>query len=57
MEEVSRTATRPVPGRSARELQAAVESFLKASKQPALLEPGEEILAISGANFVLEASD
>ncbi len=54
---MSRTATRPVPGRSARELQAAVESFLKASKQPALLEPGEEIFALTAANFILDASD
>jgi hypothetical protein len=53
--EVSRTATRPFPGRSAWKLQAEVESFLKASEQPALLELGEEIFAISVANFILDA--
>ena len=51
---MSKTATRRVPGRSAEELQAAVERFLKASQQPALLEPGERIIPITGANFVLE---
>ncbi len=54
---VNWTATGPVPGRSARDIQAAVERFLKASKQPALLEPGEEILPISAANFILDARD
>jgi hypothetical protein len=54
---VSKTATRRAPGRGAAELQAAIERFLKASKQPALLEPGEEIIAITGANFAIEARD
>ena len=51
---MNRTAIRRAPGRSAGELQAAIESFLKASKQPALLEPGEEILAIAGENLTLD---
>jgi len=51
---VSKTAARRVPGRSAEELQAAVERFLKASKQPALLEPGEEMIPLAGGNFALE---
>ena len=51
---MNKTAIRRAPGRSARELQAAIESFLKASKQPALLEPGEEILAIAGQNLTLD---
>ena len=51
---MSKTATRRVPGRSAEELEAAVERFLKASQQPALLEPGEEIIPLSGGNFALE---
>jgi hypothetical protein len=51
---VSKTATRRVPGRSAEELQAAVERFLKASRKPALLEPGEPIIPITGANFLVE---
>jgi hypothetical protein len=52
---VSKTATRRAPGRSAEELQAAVERFLKASQKPALLEPGEEMMPLSGGNFVIEA--
>jgi len=51
---VSKTATRRAPGRSAEELQAAVERFLKASRQPALLEPGEPIIPLTGANFSLD---
>jgi hypothetical protein len=51
---VSKTATRRAPGRSADELQAAVERFLKASRKPALLEPGEPIIAITGTNFLVE---
>jgi len=51
---VSKTATRRAPGRSAEELQAAVERFLKASRQPALLEPGEPIIPLTGANLSLE---
>jgi hypothetical protein len=41
-------------GRSAAGLQAAIERFLKASRQPALLEPGEDVLPLAGGNFVLE---
>ena len=52
-----KTAIRRTPGRSAGELQAAVESFLRASRQPALLEPGEELIAITGANFTLDVRD
>lgn len=55
--DVSKTATRRAPGRSAAEFQAAVESFLKASKQPALLEPGEEMIPISGRNFTFDVRD
>ena len=51
---MSKTATRRAPGRSAAELQAAVERFLKASRKPALLEPGEPIIAITGTNFSLD---
>jgi len=51
---VSKTATRRASGRSAEELQAAVERFLKASQKPALLEPGEEMIPLAG-NFVVEA--
>ena len=41
-------------GRSAADAQAAIERFLKACRQPALLEPGEELLPLSAGNFVLE---
>src|SRR5437868_15326376 len=41
-------------GRSAAGAQAAIERFLKASRQPAVLEPGEEILPLTAGNFVLE---
>jgi hypothetical protein len=39
---------------SAEENRAAIEAFLKNAKQPALLEPGEELLAITPDNFSLE---
>ncbi len=38
----------------AAELRAAIEEFLKSAREPALLEPGEELLPLSGDNFVLE---
>jgi hypothetical protein len=41
-------------GRSAG-AQAAIERFLKASGQPALLEPGEDVMPLDSGNFVLEA--
>ena len=46
-------AADPAGSRSAADAQAAIESFLKASRQPALMEPGEEILPL-GDNFALE---
>jgi hypothetical protein len=41
-------------GRCAGEARAAIEEFLARSREPALLEPGEELLPISAENFVLE---
>ena len=41
-------------GRSAEETRAVIEAFLKSCKQPALLEPGEELFAITGENFSLD---
>ena len=38
-------------GRSAAGAQAAIERFLKASRQPAVLEPGEEMLPLGGGQF------
>ena len=36
------------------DLRAAIEAFLSRAAQPALLEPGEELLPISAANFHVE---
>jgi hypothetical protein len=41
-------------GRSAAELRAAIEAFLRNAKQPALFEPGEELMPLSAENFQLE---
>jgi hypothetical protein len=41
--------------RSAADAQSAIERFLKASRQPALLEPGEDVLPLGQGNFVLES--
>ena len=43
-----------VQGRSAPEIRAAIEAFLANRRQPALLEPGEELLALEADNFSLE---
>ncbi len=43
-----------IEGRSAPEIRAAIESFLKNCRQPALLEPGEEVMPLTGDNFSLE---
>jgi hypothetical protein len=47
----------PLPraaGRSAEQTRAEIEGFLKNSRQPALLEPGEELLALTPDNFALD---
>jgi hypothetical protein len=41
-------------GRSADETRAAIEAFLQNSRQPALLEPGEELLPLTSENFSVE---
>ncbi|HEY1241042.1 MAG TPA: hypothetical protein VGF16_10815 [Bryobacteraceae bacterium] len=41
-------------GRSAEETRATIEAFLTHARQPALLEPGEELLPLTGDNFSLE---
>src|SRR5208283_1136452 len=48
-----------VPGRwcacrSAEEIRAVIEAFLRDCKQPALLEPGEELFPITAENFSLD---
>jgi len=41
-------------GRSAEETRAAIETFLKNCRQPALLEPGEDLLPLAADNLALE---
>src|SRR5947209_1393510 len=36
------------------ETRAAIEAFLAQCRQPALMEPGEELLPLTGGNFALE---
>jgi hypothetical protein len=40
--------------RTADETRAEIETFLKNSRKPALLEPGEELLALTADNFALD---
>jgi hypothetical protein len=42
------------PGRSAEETRTLIEAFLENARQPAVLEPGEELLPLTGGNFSLE---
>jgi hypothetical protein len=47
----------PVPradGRSAEDTRTMIEGFLKSCKEPALLEPGEDLIPITADNFTLE---
>jgi hypothetical protein len=43
-----------VEGRSAQEIRAVIEGFLANCRQPALLEPGEELFPLEADNFALE---
>lgn len=52
---VPKPAARRAPGRSAEEVQAAIERFLKASRKPAMLEPGEELLPLAAGSFLVES--
>src|SRR5260370_18820104 len=36
------------------QIRAHVEDFLKSARQPALLEPGEELLSLTAENYALE---
>ena len=40
-------------GRSAEAARDAIEAFLQSARQPALLEPGEELLALTSENYEL----
>ncbi len=44
----------PTSGRSAEQARDVIEAFVKGCRQPALLEPGEELLALDAGNFSLE---
>jgi hypothetical protein len=46
-------AQRP-EGASVQQIRAEIEAFLANAKQPALLEPGEELLALTPENYALE---
>jgi hypothetical protein len=48
------TASQRGEGQSVVETRAAIEAFLKNCREPALLEPGEELLPIAADNFLLE---
>lgn len=41
-------------GRGAAQLRAAIAAFLAGARQPALLEPGEELMPLSADNLLLE---
>jgi len=41
--------------KSADEMRAAIDAFVKKCKEPALMEPGEELLLIAPDNFVIES--
>jgi len=45
---------RRTAGRSGDEARAAIEAFLEGARQPALLEPGEELLPLGDGNFAIE---
>ncbi|HLI85266.1 MAG TPA: hypothetical protein VKV17_15205 [Bryobacteraceae bacterium] len=45
---------RRVESRSAQEIRAVIEGFLANCRQPAVLEPGEDLLEIQTDNFALE---
>ena len=45
---------RRAAGRCGEEARAAIEAFLAGARQPALLEPGEELLPLGEGNFALE---
>ncbi len=48
------SCTSRVSGRGVEETRELIETFLKNCRQPALLEPGEELFAITADNFLLD---
>ena len=45
---------RPAAPQGPEQIRATIEEFLKDARQPALFEPGEELLALAAENFSLE---
>ena len=43
-----------IEGPTASDLRAAIESFLNSCRQPALLEPGEDVLPLTDGNFSID---
>src|SRR5207302_6524802 len=52
-----RSAASPAAARDAAGMHAAIERFLKASQQPCLLEPGEDLLPLKEGSFSIERKD
>src|SRR5689334_21949694 len=54
---VSMPPSRRESGRSAADTRSVIETFLQSCRQPALLEPGEELLPLTGDNLALNVRD
>src|SRR2546430_4151142 len=52
-----RSAASPAVARDVAGMQAAIERFLKASRQPHLLEPGEELLPLKEGSYSVDRKD
>src|SRR5258708_20647173 len=52
-----RSAASPAVARDVAGMHEAIERFLKASRQPYLLEPGEELLPLKEGSFSIERKD
>src|SRR2546423_1821487 len=52
-----KSAASPAAARDAAGMQEAIERFLKASRQPYLLEPGEDLLPLKDGTFAIERKD
>src|SRR5258708_12670668 len=52
-----RSAASPAVARDVAGMHAAIERFLKASRQPHLLEPGEELLPLKEGSYSVDRKD
>src|SRR5438445_5832411 len=52
-----RSAASPAAARDVDGIHQAIERFLKASRQPYLLEPGEELLPLKEGSYSVERKD